>query len=202
MQEKFSASWECAGKYSGGWESWNLELDSVDSGNGFLYFTQFSFSPKQFEAIQMWDFCLVLFHVISVTQNGFLNFNVLRNAITSQIRSICYGGCTEKLNESWTFNKYWSTRCARYCACSPWWTEFLRTEFLVFVLTRVIVLLMYKLPSQVLLLDTQMLKTKVLNCEKILIVLVVLYQVNYVLLALCLIQEVDYCFQIPQPSST
>lgn len=99
---------------------------------------------------------LVLFHTISITQNS-LNFNVLRNVTISKIRSICYGGCTEKLNESSTFNKYWTTCCVwdRACSCGRLGSHYGHCFPL-----------MYKLPSQVLFLEPAYLKMKVLSCEK------------------------------------
>lgn len=137
-----------------------MEFHSGDSGNSFLYFTALFFT--QFNSLKQFRREIFWFGFVSCSfyHAEFFEFQqfliVLRNVTISKIHSICCGGCTEKLNESPTFNKYWSTCCVwdRACSCgglgSHWGLCFP---------------LMYKLPSQVLL-DPPNLKIKVLNCEK------------------------------------
>lgn len=67
--------------------------------------------------------------------------------------------------ESSALNKYGSTCRVWWCACSPWGTGLLHSKFLGCVPTRVIVFLLCVTPFQVLILDNQTPKMKVLNCE-------------------------------------
>lgn len=106
------------GKRAGSWSVTQVIQETV------FFTSQLCFSPS----LTVWSNSdvrfsgLVLFHAISITQNS-LNFQqfliVLRNVTISKIHSICYGGCTEKLKESSTFNKYWSACCVwdRTCSC-------------------------------------------------------------------------------------
>lgn len=134
-----------------------MVFHSGDSGNSFLFFTALFFtlfnSLKQFRCEIFW-FCFVSYNFYHAEFFEFQRFKKCNNKQDSQY---CYGGCTEKLNESSTFNKYWTTCCvwARACSCgrlgSHWGHRFP---------------LMYKLPSQVLFLEPAYLKMKVLSCEK------------------------------------
>ena len=106
------------GKRTGSWSVTQVIQETVFFTSQLCFFTQFN-SLKQFRREIFW-FGFVSCNFYHAEFFEFQQFLiVLRNVTISKIHSICYGGCTEKLNESSTFDKYWSACYVwdRACSC-------------------------------------------------------------------------------------